>query len=245
MNRKMQQGWGISGFILGLLLATVIIGVLIFVLNRSRSSDFKDVEPVAEEVKVEILTPKQETVSNEPIVQTASEVIIEDVSTPPVATEVSPATQNNEVQQTQVERKDKATSKVENSQNDVKRVEKREDKPSPEQILESGSIEQARKDKQMKAEQKKAQSALNGEHNKQTVSGKAVVRVGSFSKRENAEEQRAKLAILGIHTQIVTTQVNNKAVYRVQTGVLNSKVAEQASKVLNQNGIDHFVSSAE
>ena len=57
MNAKQQYGQGLSGFMMGLLLATVIIGAVVYWLNRGSSNDFKE-PTVQKELPVpEILTP--------------------------------------------------------------------------------------------------------------------------------------------------------------------------------------------
>ena len=66
MNAKQQYGQGLSGFMMGLLLATVIIGALVYWLIRGSSNDFKE-PTVQKELPVpEILTPKQEPASSVP-----------------------------------------------------------------------------------------------------------------------------------------------------------------------------------
>ncbi|MDO4997248.1 MAG: SPOR domain-containing protein [Neisseria sp.] len=57
--KKAQQGKGIGSFILGLLIATGIIGSTIYMLNKSRESDFKEPEVRVEQTasQTEVMTP--------------------------------------------------------------------------------------------------------------------------------------------------------------------------------------------
>ena len=60
MNINKQHGKGLSGFMLGLLLATLVIAAILFFLNRSSKDSFKQQEPVVITPPVpEILTPKE------------------------------------------------------------------------------------------------------------------------------------------------------------------------------------------
>lgn len=80
-NRKKQSGKGLSGFVLGLLLATVVIAGVVFFINRSNERVFK--EGVVEEAPApEILTPDRNTpsVPETPAVSEPSLEASEDVS---------------------------------------------------------------------------------------------------------------------------------------------------------------------
>lgn len=59
MNVNKQHGKGLSGFMLGLLLATLVIAAILFFLNRSSKDSFKQQEPVVITAVPEILTPKE------------------------------------------------------------------------------------------------------------------------------------------------------------------------------------------
>ena len=58
MNAKKQYGKGLSGFVLGLLLATLVIAGVLFFLNQSNKKAFK--EEVQKELPPppEVLVPK-------------------------------------------------------------------------------------------------------------------------------------------------------------------------------------------
>ena len=172
MNAKQQYGQGLSGFMMGLLLATVIIGAVVYWLNRGSSNDFKE-PTVQKELPVpEILTPKQEPASSVPTpteTLASPEVLPEDIemtasspaseakptvaqpTTPVVVPPVStlPKAQFNEPKPSTpkppvvAKTQPKAeTPKAEPKPKTAKAP--KEEKPSPEQILESGNVEKAR-----------------------------------------------------------------------------------------------------
>ncbi len=136
-------------------------------------------------------------------------------------------------------------------------------KPSPEQILESGNLDKARQ-KAMKdaaekeQERKKAEAALNGQAGgakkaaKSSVTagtsakgGKVVLQVGSYANKQAADAQRIKLTMLGVSTSVVQGKVNNKEVYRVQTGVLSADSAADVRKTLQRHGVPSLTKSAQ
>lgn len=68
--------------------------------------------------------------------------------------------------------------------------------------------------------------------------GKASVQAGAYNNRQAADEQRAKLAAMGVQTKVVTVQSNGKTVYRVQTNQMNSTQANQIKQRLQSKGVD-------
>ena len=70
------------------------------------------------------------------------------------------------------------------------------------------------------------------------ASGKASVQAGAYNNRQAADEQRAKLAAMGVQTKVVTVQSNGKTVYRVQTNQMNSSQANQIKQRLQSKGVD-------
>ena len=117
-------------------------------------------------------------------------------------------------------------------------------KPTPEQILEHGSVEKARAANQKEAAKKQAEKAPASTET-QASSGRTVkLQAGSFGSKEQAEAQRAKLALLGISAQVETAQVNGKSVHRVRTARLNENKAAQVRKQLSNNGIDSIAVGA-
>ena len=71
-----------------------------------------------------------------------------------------------------------------------------------------------------------------------SASGKASVQAGAYNNRQAADEQRAKLAAMGVQTKVVTVQSNGKTVYRVQTNQMNSSQANQIKQRLQSKGVD-------
>lgn len=102
-------------------------------------------------------------------------------------------------------------------------TQKADTKPTPQQILDSGNIEKARELAKQQAKQDKKSSV--------------VLQAGSFNSRDYAESQRAKLALLGVQTQITTANVNGKTVYRVQTPKMSGEQANMAKDVMKRNGV--------
>lgn len=172
MNAKQQYGQGLSGFMMGLLLATVIIGAVVYWLNRGSSNDFKE-PTVQKELPVpEILTPKQEPASSVPtptetpaspevlpedvemtasspaseakptVVQPTTPVVVPPVSTPPKAQFNEPKPSTPKPPVVVKTQPKAETPKAEPKPKTAKAP--KEEKPSPEQILESGNVEKAR-----------------------------------------------------------------------------------------------------
>ena len=126
-------------------------------------------------------------------------------------------------------------------------------KPTAEQILNSGSIEKAREVARQEAQAKRAKqraaeeaqaresksdqpaAAQNKTGNK---TDRTTVQAGAYNSRQAAEAQRAKLALMGVNTQIVEVQSNGKTLYRVQTRGMDSNRANQVRETLQQNGIN-------
>ncbi len=68
--------------------------------------------------------------------------------------------------------------------------------------------------------------------------GKTTVQAGAYANRQAAEAQRAKLALMGVTTQIVQVESNGKTIYRVQTRSMDSQRANQVRETLQQNGVN-------
>ena len=136
-------------------------------------------------------------------------------------------------------------------------------KPTAEQILNSGSIEKAREVARQEAQAKRAKqrAAEEAQANKadrppaqaresksdqpaaaQNKTGnktdRTTVQAGAYNSRQAAEAQRAKLALMGVNTQIVEVQSNGKTLYRVQTRGMDSNRANQVRETLQQNGVN-------
>ncbi len=67
---------------------------------------------------------------------------------------------------------------------------------------------------------------------------RTTVQAGAYNTRQAAEAQRAKLALMGVNTQVVEVQSNGKTLYRVQTRSMDNKHANQVRETLQQNGVN-------
>lgn len=70
---------------------------------------------------------------------------------------------------------------------------------------------------------------------------KAVLQIGSFTTRTQAEAQQAKLLMLDITTRIETAEVSGQTVYRVRSGSLSRTQAQSVQQRLNENQIGSIV----
>ena len=128
-------------------------------------------------------------------------------------------------------------------------------KPTPEQILNSGSIEKARQAANDGAKQSASKSTevkkaatskeVAKDSAKKDTGKKVLVQMGSYSDRNSADAQRAKLAMLGVQSSVVTSTANGKNVYRVQSGVMNQEAAKRVQQTLQKNGVSSFTRSAQ
>lgn len=97
--------------------------------------------------------------------------------------------------------------------------------------------------KESKADQPAAPSKANSEakpraESKPANTRRTTVQAGAYNTRQAAEAQRAKLALMGVNTQVVEVQSNGKTLYRVQTRSMDSKHANQVRETLQQNGVN-------
>lgn len=76
----------------------------------------------------------------------------------------------------------------------------------------------------------------------QQDSGSYLLQVGSFRTRKDAEEMKARLALLGMVAQIQTVTVNDATWHRVRVGpVTGARQADEVRRRLTDNGIDSLV----
>ena len=159
-------------------------------------------------------------------------------------------------------------SEAENRRRQQEDLADRNAKPTAEQILNSGSIEKAREVARQEAQAKRAKqraaeeaqankadrapaqaresksdqpaAAQNKTGNKSAgnKTDRTTVQAGAYNTRQAAEAQRAKLALMGVNTQVVEVQSNGKTLYRVQTRSMDSKHANQVRETLQQNGVN-------
>ncbi len=222
-NKNQQAGKTFSGILIGLVLAVVVVAGLLWFLNNNKTT-FQHQEPAKPEQirEPDILNPPglntESSASNQNTDgSTDGSGVVdegEDTSPPPVV-KVEP-TQPKIIPK---EHKDDAGKK-------------NVDKPikvSPEDILNSGSLEKAQ------AKAKKEQSPAV------KTSKNVVYQVGSYAKEETADAQRAQLVMLGIDAKIEKAQVGQgKTVYRVKTMPVTEAQAAIVAKNLRSNGIDYL-----
>ncbi len=221
-----QTGNGLTSFIVGLLIATMIIAGILYFLNKSKS-DFKN--PAVNNTPPsapEILTPPASSMPDLPPVilptPTASQPA-ESASTPTVS-----ASQIDE-QSSRPNTPDNPSHTPATTPNSGKSI-KTENPPTvtPEQILESGSIEKALQDVQKK----------------QNTKNKVYLQIGSFNNLTDADAQRAKLIMLGIDSNIITVHIKGNTRYRVITNKMNQQEANQIQQTLQQNNFDSLTKNA-
>ena len=74
------------------------------------------------------------------------------------------------------------------------------------------------------------------------AAGSYILQVGSFQARPDAEQMKAKLALLGMVAQIQTVAVNETTWHRVRVGpVSGARQADEMRRLLADNGIDSLV----
>lgn len=86
----------------------------------------------------------------------------------------------------------------------------------------------------------KAKPAAAPEQAAKAKKGAASVQAGAFGNREAAEAHRAKLALMGVQTQVVAVESQGKKVYRVQTGKLPADKARQVQQSLKDQGVNSY-----
>ena len=124
---------------------------------------------------------------------------------------------------------------------------KKQNKPTPEQILNSGSIEKARKAANASAtkESSNAVSKQSAEKAETAANSgkKAFLQLGSYADRSSADSQRAKLAILGVSSRVVESQNGDKTIYRVQSNTMPQEAAVKLQKNLQGHNINSLIRS--
>ena len=257
MKTEKPYGKGFIGFIIGLLLATVIIGSLVYILETSRKRDFKDPVVEKELPPPEILTPKkpaEPAPPPQPEHQPASEPQNISTGEPKETPSSEPKAQDDNEPSDIIGIPDalpphKTEADKEKPKAERKKTDKPQAKPTPEQILNGkAGRDQAKTDRE--AERKKAQDALSGRTGKtetpSSAGGKSriIVQAGSYGSRDKAEVQRAKLAAVGVDAHIAEATVQGKTMYRVQTAPLAADAAALTRQTLQQKGIDSFARPA-
>ncbi|EFC51011.1 sporulation and cell division repeat protein [Neisseria subflava NJ9703] len=124
---------------------------------------------------------------------------------------------------------------------------KKQNKPTPEQILNSGSIEKARKAANASATKESSNAANKQSAEKAEAAAnsgkKAFLQLGSYADRSSADSQRAKLAILGVSSKVVESQNGDKTIYRVQSNTMQQEAAVKLQKNLQDHNINSLIRS--
>ena len=275
MNKFSQSGKGLSGFFFGLILATVIIAGILFYLNQTGQNAFKNPFLSKQPAETEILKPKnqpEEDVQPDPtdhnvltepdgaktMESTDGEKTIDKQAVADKVTEVAEQTDEPEQEEPkernirkkagqseehvrevreEVSKKDAGTPKKQAVKEEKKAGKgKTEPKPTPEQILNSGSIEKAR-----------SEAAREVQKLKTSVKEEATnyLQMGAYANRQGAEEQRAKLAILGISSKVVGYQAGSKMLYRVQSNNMSADAVKKMQAELKKHGVASLIRSIE
>lgn len=239
-NSSQQQGKGLIVFLAGSAVALIAIVILLFVLNKNNNQVFKEPKLVAQPQQTEILTPKDS--------DTKAHYSVDEVAVShEVTSNVQPIVVENLPQES-----------IQQELIDVK--------PTAQQILDSGNLEKAKKlakaeavikqlEQQKEVEHQKTvasrqqqatvedvnQSVVEKKNDTKSVTQNVHVQVGAFSDRHAAENQKAQLALMGVQTQIVSIQTDDKIIYRVQTDKLSADKAQQVKKMLQTHGIKVYV----
>ena len=256
-------GKGLSGFIFGLLLATLIIGVVLYFLNNTPSG-IKQPEAPKTEIQPEILTPRQE---RQPEQRPSDTTVGSDsgryalppgdiTDKPPVAASV-PQQASTPAQRTE-DKPAQEDKPVQTKPREPQRKPEPEAKPTPEQILESGNVERAREQARRQRREAEAKAAREAEakaaeqraqRNAEAHSGgngRYIVQMGSYNNPEAADTQRAKLAMLGVNARVASSKRSDgQTVYRIQSGRLSRAEAQALSEKLRGNGIDTLTRQAD
>ena len=257
------HGQGLSGFIFGLLLATLIIGVVLYFLNNTPSG-IKQPEAPKTEIQPEILTPRQE---RQPEQRPSDTTVGSDsgryalppgdiTDKPPVAASV-PQQASTPAQRPE-EKPAQEDKPVQTKPREPQRKPEPEAKPTPEQILESGNVERAREQARRQRREAEAKAAREAEaktaeqraqRNAEAHSGgngRYIVQMGSYNNPQAADTQRAKLAMLGVNARVTSSKRSDgQTVYRIQSGRLSRAEAQALSERLRGNGIDTLTRQAD
>lgn len=254
------HGQGLSGFIFGLLLATLIIGVVLYFLNNTPSG-IKQPEAPKTEIQPEILTPRQE---RQPEQRPSDTTVGSDsgryalppgdiTDKPPVAASV-PQQASTPAQRPE-EKPAQEDKPAQTKPREQQRKPEPEAKPTPEQILESGNVERAREQARRQRRGAEAKAAREAEsktaeqraqRNAEGGNGRYIVQMGSYNNPQAADTQRAKLAMLGVNARVTSSKRSDgQTVYRIQSGRLSRAEAQALSERLRGNGIDTLTRQAD
>lgn len=205
-------------------------------------------KPVVAEPKTEAKPQHQagEVAGSEAVAQEASSAKPETGKTVEPKTETEKKTAGlTDKQKARIERKLAEKKAAEHKAAAKKDSGQKESKPTPEQILNSGSIEKARAEHKAAQAKEEAKKAVSGDNSAKASSGgrKVVLQMGSYVDRKSAETQRAKLAMMGISSSVVESTANGKDVYRVQSAAMAQDDAKNVQQTLQKHGVNSFARS--
>lgn len=205
-------------------------------------------KPVVAEPKTEAKPQHQagEVAGSEAVAQEASSAKPETGKTVEPKTETEKKTAGlTDKQKARIERKLAEKKAAEHKAAAKKDGGQKESKPTPEQILNSGSIEKARAEHKAAQAKEEAKKAVSGDNSAKASSGgrKVVLQMGSYVDRKSAETQRAKLAMMGISSSVVESTANGKDVYRVQSAAMAQDDAKNVQQSLQKHGVNSFARS--
>ncbi|WP_297957076.1 SPOR domain-containing protein [uncultured Neisseria sp.] len=205
-------------------------------------------KPVVAEPKTEVKPQHQagEAAGSEAVAQEASSAKPETGKTVEPKTETEKKTAGlTDKQKARIERKLAEKKAAEHKAAAKKDSGQKESKPTPEQILNSGSIEKARAEHKAAQAKEEAKKAVSGDNSAKASSGgrKVVLQMGSYVDRKSAETQRAKLAMMGISSSVVESTANGKDVYRVQSAAMAQDDAKNVQQTLQKHGVNSFARS--
>lgn len=205
-------------------------------------------KPVVAEPKTETKPQHQagEVAGSEAVAQEASSAKPETGKTVEPKTETEKKTAGlTDKQKARIERKLAEKKAAEHKAAAKKDGGQKESKPTPEQILNSGSIEKARAEHKAAQAKEEAKKAVSGDNSAKASSGgrKVVLQMGSYVDRKSAETQRAKLAMMGISSSVVESTANGKDVYRVQSAAMAQDDAKNVQQTLQKHGVNSFARS--
>lgn len=200
----------LPAFIIGILVATAIIIAVLAFMNTHKTT-FKKPESSAKPVST--TAPTEILTPSQPHVESPINI----PSTDRISPEATEQTDKDSLQQL-VEQQ----PEYQNPQETPKESQVVPTKPSPEDILNNRTTNQSA---QIKSSSSKRQH---------------IIQAGAFNDKQSAEEQRAKLAIIGINMVVNPVELQGKTVYRVQTELSSDEQAKTIITKLKQNKISYF-----
>ncbi|MBR3481874.1 MAG: SPOR domain-containing protein [Neisseriaceae bacterium] len=270
-RRSSRGGGGngiITGILIGMILAVGAVAVLMWYMNnkhntlqqpqveRNDPNEYQRPQRPATPVTTEIIRPQD---SGTPPLQ--AEIVPETPATPEnTATSTAETDKTDKKEIAKKEEPKKANDDVLGEFIRKKDQEQAQKPPEKEKKDDLGNlIAKIDQDKQAKKNQDdddlgnligRMEQKNNKQPEKQTaqksvfkpiVEGKSVVQAGSFATQEQAENQRAKLSMLGVSTHIETAVRDGKTYYRVRSASIDTEQAYALKKRLAEQNTDSIV----